>query len=232
MEFPVGFVLPPSSIAGQADNVLPGPVAAVIGAIEADIIRGRILPRMRLIEDHLMEDYAVKRNVIRAALQELQRLGVVVKPRHRGAELRRFDRAELGKLYDMRAVLHRAAVQAIALPVAPARLALLRAALTAHAEAAAGKDVVRIHRTNMAFHHALYGLCDNAYLAESIRLHDWISFPVRAYGVADVDALRQAGAEHAEMVRCLDEQDRATLARLAVCHMDHARQIYADRFFA
>ena len=232
MQAPPRLVPPPGSVAGQADHVLPAPVAAVIAAIETDIIRSRILPRMRLIEDHLMEDYGAKRNVIRVALQELQRLGVVVKPRHRGAELRRFDRTELGKLYDMRAVLHRAAVQAMAFPVPPARLALLQQALAAHAEAAAGRDVIRIHRTNMAFHRQLYGLCDNAYLAESIGLHDWISFPVRAYGAADADALRQACDEHAEMVRCINDQDRATLARLAVRHMDRARQIYASKFLA
>src|SRR6218665_1630895 len=39
---------------------LPAPVQAVIEAIEMDVIRGRILPRNRLIEDHLMEDYAAK----------------------------------------------------------------------------------------------------------------------------------------------------------------------------
>src|SRR6218665_3827932 len=48
-------------------------------------------PRNRLIEDHLMEDYAAKRHVVRAALAQLQRLGVVVKPPHLGAHIRRFD---------------------------------------------------------------------------------------------------------------------------------------------
>ena len=47
---------------------LPPPVAAVIEAIETDIIRGIILPSTRLIEDHLMEDYDAKRHVVRAAL--------------------------------------------------------------------------------------------------------------------------------------------------------------------
>lgn len=61
---------------------LPKQVAAVIEAIEADIIRGVILPSTRLIEDHLMEDYGAKRHAVRAALLELQRLGVVIKPPH------------------------------------------------------------------------------------------------------------------------------------------------------
>ncbi|KAB7628576.1 GntR family transcriptional regulator, partial [Verminephrobacter sp. Larva24] len=87
---------------------LPAPVQAVIEAIEMDVIRGRILPRNRLIEDHLMEDYAAKRHVVRAALAQLQRLGVVVKPPHLGAHIRRFDAQSLRDLYHLRAVLHRA----------------------------------------------------------------------------------------------------------------------------
>lgn len=212
------------------DAALPEQVSAVIAAIEVDIIRSRILPRTRLIEDHLMEDYGAKRHVVRAALHELQRLGVVVKPRHRGAELRRFDRAELGKLYDMRAVLHRAAVRAITFPVQSERLTIVERALAAHAEAAESRDLIRIHRTNMAFHRELYGLCDNPYLADSIRLHDWLSFPARAYGAADASALLLARDEHAEMVAALHRQERGSLEHLAIAHMDRARQIYASKF--
>ena len=208
----------------------PDQVAAVIAAIETDIIRSRILPRTRLIEDHLMQDYGAKRHVVRAALAELQRLGVVVKPRHRGAELRRFDAAELTDLYAMREVLHRAAVRAMPMPVPAARLADVEAALAAHATAAQSGDLIAIHRTNMAFHRELYGLCDNTYLAESIRLHDWLSFPARAYGTADPAALQQACEEHAAMVAALRGGDRDTLEALSVTHMHRARQIYMDKF--
>lgn len=211
---------------------LPGQVAAVIAAIETDIIRSRILPRTRLIEDHLMEDYGAKRHVVRAALAELQRLGVVVKPRHRGAELPRFDRARLDQLYAMRAVLHRAAVQATPLPVPRARMAELVAAAKAHAAAARSGDLIRIHGENMRFHRVLFGLCDNPYLAESIRLHDWLSFPARAYGAADPGALAQACEEHEAMVQALRRGDREALERLAVAHMDRARQLYIQKFLA
>ncbi|HEY4250662.1 MAG TPA: GntR family transcriptional regulator [Roseomonas sp.] len=216
-------------LTGQ-DAQLPDQVAVVIAAIETDIIRSRILPRTRLIEDHLMEDYGAKRHVVRAALTELQRLGVVVKPRHRGAELRRFDAADLAHLYAMREVLHRAAVRAMALPVAPDRLDAVAAALLAHEAAAATGDLIAIHRTNMAFHRTLYGLCDNPYLADSIRLHDWLSFPARAYGTADPGALRQACAEHAAMVAALRAGDHAVLEALSVSHMDRARRIYMEKF--
>lgn len=214
-----------------ADRPVSPPVAAVIAALEADIIRGRILPRARLIEDHLMEDYGAKRHVVRAALDELERLGVVVKPRHRGAELRRFEADEIARLYDMREVLHRAAVQRMA-PVAEDRLTDLERWRARHAEAARSGDVVAVHRTNMMFHQGLFALCDNPFISNAIRLHDWLSFPIRAYGVADPDALAQACDEHVEMVRLVRDGRRDALEELTVAHMSRARRIYEGKFVA
>lgn len=213
-----------------SETRLPDQVAAVMEAIETDIIRSRILPRSRLIEDHLMEDYAAKRHVVRAALAELQRLGVVIKPPHLGAQIRRYDRQGLEDLYHMRRVLHHAAIEMIEFPVPQDRLEAVERACAAHAAAAASGELIAIHRTNMVFHRELYGLCDNAYLAESIRLHDWLSFPVRAYGVADARALEQACREHAAMVDALRAGNRVALDALSVAHMGRARAIYEEKF--
>jgi DNA-binding GntR family transcriptional regulator len=213
-----------------AETPLPAQVISVMEAIETDIIRARILPRMRLIEDHLMDDYAAKRHVVRAALVELQRLGVVVKPPHLGAQIRRFDQQELDDLYRMRSVLHHTAIEMIEFPVAPDRLEAVEAACSAHARAAASGELIGIHRSNMVFHREFYGLCDNIYLAESIRLHDWLSFPVRAYGVADAGALEQACREHQAMVDAVRAGNRAALEALSVAHMGRARAIYEAKF--
>ena len=212
------------------ERALPPAVAAVIAALEADIIQGRILPRSRLIEDHLMEDYGAKRHAVRAALEELQRLGVVTKPRHRGAELRRFDAGEIAKLYDLRETLHRMAVRCMKTPDA-SEIETLERWLKLHVEAARQGDVVAVHRSNMMFHDALFSLSGNPFLAASIRQHDWISFPIRAYGVTDADALAQASREHREMVEALKDGRFDELERLVVAHISRAREIYERRFF-
>ncbi|WP_280564235.1 GntR family transcriptional regulator [Chromohalobacter sp. 48-RD10] len=214
----------------QSELDVSEPVVEVIEAIERDIIRSRILPHDRLLEDNLMYDYDAKRHVVRAALAELQRLGVVVKPPHLGAYIRRFDEQDLEDLYHMRRVLYRAAVRVMSFPIPPDRLDEVSMAMEAHARAAQTGDLVRIHRTNMTFHRLLYGLCNNPYLAESIRRHDWLSFPARAYGVADVEALDCACREHAAMVEALHDQARDRLEALSLDHMERARSIYEKKF--
>ncbi|MCB1487381.1 MAG: GntR family transcriptional regulator [Bauldia sp.] len=213
------------------ESSLPRAVAAVIEGIEADVIRGVILPRGRLIEDHLMEDYGAKRHAVRAALEELERAGIVVKPRHRGAELRRFTPEEIDALYDTRAILHRAAVQHMS-PPTEEEAAALEAALSGHEAACETGDLVAIHQANMAFHDALFGLCANPYLAAAIRHHDWLSFPIRAYGVADAGALSRARAEHRDMVELVRASRLDELEDLVVRHMGPARDIYTARFIS
>lgn len=206
-------------------------VSSVIAAIEADIIHGRILPGNRLIEDHLMEDYSAKRHVVRAALEELERLGVVIKRRHIGAELKRFESNEIAHLYGMREILHRAAVRAIELGSSD-DVAGVERWLRVHAKAAAVGDLVEVHRTNMMFHNALFELCRNPFLTFAIRHHDWLSFPVRAYAVSDVAALRRACREHEKMFELLRRGKLHALEDLAVSHMVPARQIYQNKFLA
>ena len=209
---------------------LPPGVVAVIEAIEVDIIRGHLLPSVWLIEDHLMEDYDAKRHVVRAALSELGRLGVVVKQPHRGARVRRFEEESLARLHHFRNILHVSAVDAFSLPVAPDRLDRLRMAAAEHADAVDSGDLIRIHRANMVFHRRFYGLCDNPYISESIRLHDWISFPARAYGMSDETSLRVAKEEHHAMVEAVEAQDRAMLRELACRHTVNARTLYEQKF--
>lgn len=209
---------------------MPEAVVNVIEAIEVDIIRGKLLPSVWLIEDHLMDDYGAKRHVVRAALAELNRLGVVVKQPHKGARVRRFDEATLSKLHNFRNILHITAIDAISFPIAEARFNRLQLAAQEHAQAVAMGDLILIHRSNMVFHRRFYGLCDNPYIIESIRLHDWISFPARAYGMSDTDALTIACEEHGAMVAAVRSEDRDLLRKLARQHTANARQLYEQKF--
>ena len=204
-------------------------VVGVIEAIEADIIRGVLLPGVRMIEDHLMEDYGAKRHTVRAALEELERLGVVEKPRHHGAQLRRFSEAAIRDLYSVRETLHRAAVRAM-VEHHSHDLAKVRFWFDRHSDAARQDDVVAIHRSNMMFHASLFELSRNPFLTSTIRTYDWISFPIRAYGVSDKDALHRACSEHAQMIECLEAGRYDELELLTVDHMAQARTLYAAKF--
>src|SRR5918997_2561481 len=91
-------------------------VGDVVRALEFDILLGRLRPRERLVEDALMTRFSAKRHVIRRALDELERIGVVVRARNRGAAVRDFSAQEVEEVYEIRELLQRHAAERMPLP--------------------------------------------------------------------------------------------------------------------
>lgn len=59
--------------------------------LRADIIGGRLLPGMALVENDLVKAYSASRNTIREALHRLGQEGLTRYVRHKGVMVRRLD---------------------------------------------------------------------------------------------------------------------------------------------
>ena len=62
---------------GQTRNRSEDKVQGVVRTLQHDIIFGRLKPRERLVEEELGARFDVGRHVVRAAIEELDRLGLV-----------------------------------------------------------------------------------------------------------------------------------------------------------
>lgn len=204
---------------------LPSPVVAVIEALEADIIRRFILPGARLIEDSLMTAYQAKRHSVRAALEELERLGVVEKPRSRSATLRQFDNAEIACLFESFEVLQCAAAERLQ-PATARQIDNIYRWHERYAEAAQTKQHSMLHRANMMFHDAIFSLCRNPFLAKSIRGYDWMTFPISAYSFHDDEILKQECRQHLEMAELVSKGRLAEFRDITVMHASIGRNYY------
>lgn len=213
-----------SSVTGSAA------VAAVVEGLEEDIIFGRLLPRERLVEDDLIQRYATKRHVVRQALAELERRGVVVKERNRTAIVRYYSRSEVDQIYEARIVVQRAAAERFRLPPDPALVEDLERLQAEHAAAVTRGALSDIHRLNTRFHHQLYGACANPFLVDMVSHYNWLTHGIRSHGIGRRDLLRNAIAEHARMVECVRQGDRDTLVRLCIDHTLPARDFYVDKY--
>ena len=79
--------------------------------LRADIIGGRLLPGMALVEVELVKSYNASRNTIREALHRLGQEGLTRYVRHKGVVVRRLEREEVRDLFVVRRTLE---LQAIA----------------------------------------------------------------------------------------------------------------------
>lgn len=204
----------------------PSTVAGVVTALEEDIIFGRLYPRERLVEDTLMQRFDAKRHVVRQAIAELERMGVLVKRQNKGAFVRDYTLSEIEEIYEMRELLHERAARRMPLPAPPEVVVRLRGINTELGRALVDGDLRRMYHLNNEFHDTLFGACGNRYLAESIRHHAWQAHPIRSYRIANPDMFSQALEEHEDMADALERGDRDGLATLCVAHIQPSKEAY------
>ena len=211
-------------------NLTRNAVAEVVDCLETRIIFGFLLPRQRLYEDEFIHSYNTKRHVIRAALEELERRGIVERIPNRGATVKLYSREEVEALYVVRAILHEAAARRIRLPADPLWLDALRRAQEAHGDAIVKRDLEIIFKSNMAFHRKLFEGTGNKYLVETIEQSNARTHGIRSHGLGVEALLRQAEREHRAMIHSIEQEDLETLARQCVAHMEPARRFYEEKY--
>ena len=201
-------------------------VRSIAAALEEEIVLGWLLPRERLVEEDLAERLGVKRHVVREALAELERVGLVERIPNRGAVVRLLDPAEVRQIYSVREALETLAAEQIPLPVAPEVLAPLRALQQLHAEAVAVGDARGAFRANMRFHETLFRACGNPHLVELIQGLAQKVHGARSITAASPEHLALARDEHAAMVEALAAGDRPRLVALCRQHLGPSRDAY------
>jgi len=203
-------------------------VRHVVEHLEEDIVFGRLRPRERLVEEDLAARFSVKRHGIREALAELERMGVVVRRRGRGAQVRDFAPGEIDDLFGVRELLEVEAVRRMPLPAGPDLLERLKALHRRHSDAVGAADLHTVFRANIEFHEVLFAACGNPYLAEAVNQFAMKSHAVRFYSSANPELLTLARDQHGLIIEALDAGDRAGLVDLCIAHLKPARNAYME----
>lgn len=84
--------------------------AQVANELREDIIGGRLVPGMALVESELVKGYNASRNTIREALHQLGREGLATYVRNKGVMVRRLDLSEVRDIFLVRRTLELQAI--------------------------------------------------------------------------------------------------------------------------
>lgn len=198
----------------------------VVSSLEFDILFGRLKPRERLIEDALMERFGAKRHVVRRALDELVRLGVVVRAPSRGAAVRDFSAQEVEEVYELRELLQGRAVERMPLPVPRDHIEKLTEIQKQHDAAVAASDLRLVDQVNDDFHRIFFSVCGSNLLCDAIGYYMQLTRAMRVYPIADPAALTKLRDEHWAMIRALEAGDRPQLLSLCSQHLQPSKAAY------
>ena len=194
--------------------------------IEEDIVLGRRGPRERLIEQDLSDLFHTHRGDVRLALFELEKKGLVERIPNRGAMVRGLTPPEVREIYAVREELEAMAVRIIPFPVAPSDIEKLEELQRQHAAAIAKGEMLNVFYSNLRFHGALYGLCGNACLVETIDLLSQKVHGIRSYANAFPESLDRARRDHLDMIRALRAARRDELIELTRRHLKPSPEAY------
>lgn len=195
------------------------PQDRVFQALRRDVLLGRLLPRERLVEEDLAARFLVGRHVVRAAFDELSRIGLVERRPNRGVVVADYDPAQIERLYEVRELLQQAAVARMPLPAPEALIEELRAINRRYAACSARGELDDVAEANAAFHRTLFGSCGNSFLADAIERHWDMSALVHGYAIGVPALAAQSHDDHEAMIACLAAGDREGLAELCTRHM-------------
>jgi DNA-binding GntR family transcriptional regulator len=201
-------------------------VRQVANALEEEIVLGWLQPRERLIEENIASRFEVKRHVVREAIAELERMGLVERVQNKGAAVRMLNPTEVRQICSVREALETLAAQQILLPPRLGTINTLIEIQEQHTAAVERGDSRAAFRANMAFHNALFGACGNPHLVEIIRSLAQKAHSVRSYTGASPVHLAQARDDHYAMIEALKASDREKLVQLCREHLSPSRDTY------
>ncbi|WP_300628451.1 GntR family transcriptional regulator [Pseudomonas sp.] len=195
--------------------------------LRADIIGGRLLPGMPLIEVDLVKGYNASRNTIREALHRLGQEGLTRHIRNKGVIVRRLEREEVRDLFVVRRTLE---VQAIAQsgPLSDAQSGRMQSAIEATTLAREREDWRAVATHSLVFHQHIVALMSSplfdeffAQVIAQLRLvfcaapdeqrfqSPWLERDHEIYALLDSNQTQAAGEA---MSLYLDDSERLSLA--------------------
>lgn len=193
--------------------------AAIASALQHDIVFGRLKPRERLVEEELSERFAVGRHVIRAALEELDRTGLVQRRQNRGAVVSDYSPEEVDELYEIRTILQQQAAQRVPLPATPDFIAKLTEINDDYVRFGTEGDLDSAAIANDNFHQMIFSGCRNRQLADLIQQYWTKTAAIHCYAIANPALAEQSRQEHYRIIEAMTSGDRDAFETLCVDHM-------------
>jgi len=215
---------------GSAEGGVQPLALMIANKIEEDIVLGRRHPRERLIEQDLSDLFRTHRGDVRLALFELEKKGLVERVPNRGATVRGLTPQEVKQIYAVREELEVMAVRIIPFPVAPADIGRLEELQREHAAAIEKGEMLNVFYSNLRFHQALFGLCGNACLIDTIDMLAQKVYGIRSYANAFPQSLDRARRDHLDMIKALRSARRDELIELNRRHLRPSPEAYIKAY--
>jgi DNA-binding GntR family transcriptional regulator len=173
-----------------------------------------------------MARFGLKRHVVRAALSQLDSMGLVVRIPNRGAYVPELTPEEVVAIYEVREILEVAAAMRTPLPAPKTVLESMKAIQDQHSDAIERHDLRRVFRLNIQFHREQFMACQNPKLVQRIMEYARQAHLIRAIKYSEPGYLRKVERDHRQIIKAMQGKNRDLLLDLVRNHLPDSRDAY------
>lgn len=218
-----------------SERRLPEKTSVVIArTLRAAILDGRLAPGEPLREVQLAEKLGTSRTPVREALILLEREGLVEGAANRGSTVKRYDRAELEELYNIRAALEGHAAREAAKRITPEVVEALWASCDrfARLRTSGELELPLLTEENLTFHGIILELAGSERLARMVNEVTALPSIHKAYMSYSDEHRETVEQAHRAITQALEAGDAAAAAELTQAHVLWAKDRALARFDA
>lgn len=207
----------------------PKLVEQVHKAILEEISGGKLRPGARIIQEQIAKELGVSRQPVQQALALLRSQGVLRDAPGRGLLVSPLDETYVRNMYDMRAVIEglacRRAAEVNAKQAKAKGPALIRAGRKAVASGSYGDMIA----ADMAFHHFIYTLSGNPFIAPAMEAHWTNTQRVMGAVLINEEQPRNVWGQHEAMLEAIAAGDARMAEELGRQHISQAANFMIQR---
>ena len=204
---------PPSAPPASASST-----QRIVDSITHAVIERRLMPGTKLVEQQIADIFEVSRTVVRQALNQLSRDGLVTLQPARGAFVAQPSIEEARQVFEVRRMMEAAMIRQLAARITPQQIAELRRHLKAEREAVHRVDVTGRTRLLADFHVLLARMLGNEVLAQLLAdlllRSSLISLMYQSSHSAQASQ-----EEHVAIVDALERRDARAAVKLMEAHL-------------
>jgi DNA-binding GntR family transcriptional regulator len=190
----------------------------IVDAITHAVVERRLMPGTKLVEQQIADIFEVSRTVVRQALNQLSRDGLVTLQPARGAFVAQPSVEEARQVFEVRRMMEAAMIRQLAARITPQQIAELRRHLKAEREAVRRVDVTGRTRLLADFHVLLARMLGNEVLAQLLAdlllRSSLISLMYQSSHSAHASQ-----EEHVAIVDALERRDARAAVKLMDAHL-------------
>lgn len=175
--------------------------------LELMILRGEMSPRERLVEIELGAKFNVSRFLVRKAIQDLAKKGLVEVIPHKGGRVVGPSEESIREMLRVRLSLELFATELMVKKINPQKLAQIKKAQEEYCHAVRSGNFEAMIEKNELFHEQLYKTIENNFLHEIIEKARNLTYNLRYIGYYLPGRGEASIADHEAMIDALERKD-------------------------